>query len=70
MEPCAEFNSAQRHVQHQPVEAGVGDQQIAAAAQHEQRHAALARPSRCLRNLVFAGGLGQTTAPARRCQRW
>jgi hypothetical protein len=50
------------HPQNETIESGVGYQQVAAAAQHKQRHSALNSPGSCLGNLRFACGLDK---PAR-----
>ncbi len=48
------LDSLQPNMQHQPRESLIGDEHIAAAAQHKQRHAPLARPLARLRNLRLA----------------
>jgi hypothetical protein len=44
-------------MQHQAVKACIGDQQVAASAQHKQREPALPRPGGSFGNLVFMSGL-------------
>jgi predicted lipid-binding transport protein (Tim44 family) len=55
--------SAQGHAKDEAFESRVGDEQVAAAAQHEERDAALAGPGRGFVNLLFAYSLNK---PARR----
>ena len=61
--------AAERDADHERVDAGVGDDQVGAAAQHAQGHAALARPrvSRAHRGLV--GGLHEPARHAAHAER-
>jgi len=56
-------DAAQAHPQDQPVKSGVGDQQVAAPAQHKELRLALLCPGCCLCDLIFTGNLDK---PARR----
>jgi hypothetical protein len=56
-------DAAQGHAKDEAFESGIGDKQITAAAQHEERYAAIARPGSGFINLLFAYGLDK---PARR----
>ena len=57
-------NTAQPHAQHKAVEAGVGNEQVAAAAEHEERRPVLLRPFGCLGDLLFVCSLDKPAGRA------
>ncbi len=59
------LDALQSDAQHEARKSCVGDQNVAAAAQHKQRNALPMRPRACLGNFRFARWPRQTSAPAR-----
>ena len=53
------LDSLQRDVKNETIESCIRNEQIAATAKDEQRHAFFARPRCCRRNVVFASGLSE-----------
>lgn len=62
------FNSLQCHVQHKPGKAAIRNQQVAAAAQYEERELLFVREPDRIRDILLSGRRGEPTRVATHAQ--